>query len=107
VPSSSTGAARCIGLVACATALSELVTQEYKTMLRPPGAFENCAGSAAAALGVAESELAQKMDVFEESLGLILHCSLRSVEAVQTLDMPLLCVHAGAIGTVLVRCEAW
>lgn len=37
------------------------------------------------------------MIAFEESLGLILHCCLKSVEAVQTLDMPLLCAHAGEV----------
>lgn len=70
-------------------------------MTRAPGAFESAASAASGPLGLPEAEIAKNMLAFEESLGLILHCCLKSVEAVQTLDMPVLCRHAGEVlGTV-------
>ena len=77
-----------------------VIPQEYKTLVRPPGAFEAAAGAAAGALGLPEGEVAAKMMIFEESLGLLMHCAMKSVEAVQTVDLPLLCAHcAEVLGT--------
>mmetsp|Transcript_4272 Transcript_4272/g.8517 ORF Transcript_4272/g.8517 Transcript_4272/m.8517 type:complete len:308 (-) Transcript_4272:1857-2780(-) len=48
---------------------------------------------AAEVLQVEKGTLETRMRVFEQSLGLLLNCSLRSVESLQTADLPLLLTH--------------
>jgi len=57
------------------------VLQEYKALVRPAGAFGAAAGAAAGTLGIPEGEVGSKMCIFEESIGLLLHCAMKSVEA--------------------------
>lgn len=71
--------------------------QEYKTLVRPANSFMGRAKAAAAGLGTTDVELMNKMCIFEESLGMILHCALKSVEAVQTLDLPFTCAHCSEV----------
>ena len=76
------------------------VLQEYRALVRPAGAHATAARASCAAIDMTEADLSNKMHLFEESLGLLMLCSVKSVEAVQTLDMPLLCQHvAEVLGT--------
>ena len=52
------------------------------------------------------------MNLFEESLGMVIACALKSVEAVQTLDMPVMLKHTadvlvryGTDGSVTLACK--
>lgn len=61
-------------------------------------------GKAAASCEAKDAEqLKARLLVFEQSLGVLLRCSLEHVEAVQTVDLPLLVAHCAA---VLEQCAA-
>lgn len=62
-------------------------------MQRSKFTYEQRLGVAASELGISETSLESRLGVFEHSMGLLVECCLRSVEATQTVDLNLLFKH--------------
>ena len=71
--------------------------EDYKSFMRQATIQELLRHPGVAALGLDETALGVKCQLFEQSLGVLVMCALKSVEAVQTCDLPLLVSHMAAV----------
>jgi len=65
---------------------------EYSQFTRVSG-FSATVQQAAADLGVERKIIESKLESFEHAMGMLLSCAFKSVESLQTIDMPLLLEH--------------
>eukprot|EP00276_Gloeochaete_wittrockiana_P010956 CAMPEP_0184656382 /NCGR_PEP_ID=MMETSP0308-20130426/16467_1 /TAXON_ID=38269 /ORGANISM="Gloeochaete witrockiana, Strain SAG 46.84" /LENGTH=271 /DNA_ID=CAMNT_0027093493 /DNA_START=184 /DNA_END=999 /DNA_ORIENTATION=+ len=73
------------------------ILNDFKSATKSVALRRSLVQKASEAQNVPADDLDRKMDAFEQNLGLLISCALRSVESLQTLDIPLLIKHCGEV----------
>mmetsp|Transcript_25125 Transcript_25125/g.43370 ORF Transcript_25125/g.43370 Transcript_25125/m.43370 type:complete len:320 (+) Transcript_25125:88-1047(+) len=70
---------------------------DFKLAFRNSATKRSLIQKASEELNLKPEEVEAKVDAFEQNMGVLIHCALKSVESLQTVDIPLLIKHSGEV----------